>query len=66
MMEKNMSQKAKNAAANGSGKRFPPEAYDYNDDVSEETVAKMRTERGVDVSQKKWKLIDALGQVVPA
>jgi len=61
-----MAQKAKNAAANGSGKNFPPEAYDFNDDVSAETVEKIRADRGVDVSSKKWKLIDSLGQVVPA
>ena len=61
-----MAQKAKNATANGSGKNLPPEAYDYNDDVSADTVAEIRAERGVDVSEKKWKLIDSLGQVVPA
>lgn len=61
-----MAQKAKNAAANGSGKKLPPEAYDYNDDVSSDTVAQIRAERGVDVSEKKWKLIDSLGQIVPA
>ena len=61
-----MAQKAKHAAANGSGKNFPPEAYDYNDDVSAETIAEIRADRGVDVTAKKWKLIDSLGQVVPA
>lgn len=61
-----MAQKAMYAAANGSGKNLPPEAYDYNDDVSSDTVAAVRAERGVDVSNKKWKLIDSLGQVVPA
>lgn len=61
-----MAQKAKNAAANGSGKDFPLQAYDYNDDVSTATVAEIRAERGVDVSDRKWKLIDSLGQVVPA
>ncbi len=61
-----MVQKARNAAANGSGKNLPPEAYDYNDDVSSDMVAEIRAKRGVDVSSKKWKLIDSLGQVVPA
>lgn len=61
-----MAQKAKNATANGSGKNFPPEAYDYNDDVSKGTVAKIRAERGVDISAKKWKTIDSLGQIVSA
>jgi len=35
------------------------EAYDYNDDVSTDTVSEIRAERGVDISAKKWKLIDA-------
>ena len=61
-----MAQKTKSAAANGSGKKLPPEAFDYNDDVSADAVEAIRAERGVDVSEKKWKLIDALGQVVPA
>ena len=65
-MENIMAQKAMNATANGSGKNFPPEAYDYNDDVAAATVARIRAERGVDVSDAKWKLVDALGQVVPA
>jgi hypothetical protein len=61
-----MAQRATSATANGSGKNFPPEAYDYNDDLSNETLAQIRAERGVDVSAKKWKLIDSLGQVVSA
>jgi hypothetical protein len=66
LMENIMAQKARTATANGSGKDFPPQAYDYNDDVSTDTVKEIRAERGVDVSDKKWKLIDSLGQVVPA
>jgi len=61
-----MAQKTKGAAANGAGNKLPPEAFEYNDDVSTDTVEQIRAERGVDVSEKKWKLIDALGQVVPA
>ena len=61
-----MAQKMKNTVTNGSGRQFPPEAYDYNDDVTADTVKDIRESRGVDVSAKKWKIIDALGQVVPA
>lgn len=61
-----MAQKAKNTAASGSGRNFPPEAYDYNDDVSRDTVAEIRAQRGIDVSAQKWKVIDSLGQVVSA
>jgi len=42
-----------------AGKNIPPEVYDYNDDVSSDTVAEIRKDRGVDTSRKKWKLIDA-------
>lgn len=61
-----MAQRVKNTAANGNNGQFPPEAFDYNDDVSTETVTEIRATRGVDVSNGKWKVIDALGQVVPA
>lgn len=61
-----MAQKMKNTAANGSDKKFPPEAYDYNDDVTTVTVEAIREERGIDVSAEKWKTVDALGQVVSA
>ena len=61
-----MAQKALTATANRHGKTCPPEAFDYNDDVSSETVASIRAQRGVDVTAGKWKLIDALGQVVSA
>lgn len=60
-----MAKTAKNHVNDG-GQHFPPEAYEYNDDVSKETVAKIREERGIDVSDDKWKVIDSLGQVVPA
>jgi hypothetical protein len=66
LMEKIMAQKATNAANSGSGKKFPPEAYGYNDDVSSDVVETIRKKRGVDVSSEKWKVIDALGQVVSA
>lgn len=61
-----MSQKVKQFAAAGNDSQFPPEAYEYNDDVSTETVREIRVERGVDVSNPRWKTIDALGQIVSA
>lgn len=61
-----MAQKAKQPAMNGRGAQFPPEAFEYNDDVETNVVKKIRDERGVDTSAKRWRLIDGLGQVVPA
>lgn len=64
-LENNMAQK-QSKADNGPAKRFPPEAYEYNDDVSPDTVKWIRESRGVDTSDGKWKVIDALGQIVHA
>jgi hypothetical protein len=65
-MENTMAQKIRDAAKMASGKQLPPEASDYNDDVSTETVKAIRADRGVDVKTSKWRVIDALGQVVSA
>ena len=59
-----MTQRTTKAAAVGNGNQFPPEAYEYSDDVTTETVARIRDMRGVDVSQPKWKVIEAFGQIV--
>jgi hypothetical protein len=54
-------------STNGGGKTFPPEAYNYADDVTADTVAKVRAEYGVDVSnEEEWETVDGLGQVVHA
>ena len=42
------------------------DAYLYSDDVTAETVAEIRKARGIDVTAKRWKIIDAMGQVVSA
>lgn len=59
-------QKAPSGVTAGNGKGFPPEANTYNDDVSARVVKELRAERGVDVSNPRWKTIEALGQVVRA
>lgn len=45
--------------------RFPPEAYDYGDDVTPEAVALLRPD-AVDVSGDGWTMIDGFGKVVSA
>ena len=40
------------------------DAFGYNDDVTPETVDEIRRQRGVEVSQPRWKIIDAMGQIV--
>lgn len=59
-----MKQKARKPVMASNGRQFPPEAYKYDDDVSAETVTRIRETRGVDVSLPKWKVIEALGQIV--
>jgi hypothetical protein len=60
-----MAQKLVHTAA-GNGKDFPPEAYTYHDEVTPEVVRGMQEKVGIDFSAPEWKVIDALGQVVPA
>lgn len=59
-----MTQKVPSETLAGGGKQFPQEAYAYNDDVSPAVVKAIRADRGVDISQPRWKTIEALGQVV--
>ncbi len=57
------------AGSNGSAKgdeRFPKEAYDYADDVTEEAVQKLRESVGIDFSNEVWKTIDGFGRVIHA
>lgn len=63
-----MAKKAKTTIgdANGGFQSFPPEAFDYSDDVVAETVEAIREERGVDVNSGDWELVDGIGQVIYA
>lgn len=61
-----MSKKVRQPEMAGHDTRFPPEAYGYSDDVTPEVVEKIRRERGVDTSKPRWKIIDAMGQIVSA
>lgn len=61
-----MANRAKQPTMSDRGAKFPPEAFEYNDDVTTEVVKKLKAERGVDTSDKRWRVIDGFGQVVPA
>lgn len=61
-----MANRAKQPSMTSRGVQFPQEAFEYNDDVQTDVVKKIRDERGVDTSAKRWRLIDGLGQVIPA
>lgn len=42
-------------------RRFPEEAYEYQDDVTKEAVDKMRDEVEPLVKDRQWKVIDGFG-----
>ncbi|SEM41155.1 hypothetical protein SAMN05443999_1306 [Roseovarius azorensis] len=58
--------KATIGSANGGFHSFPPEAFDYSDDIVGEVVDAIRKERGVDVKNGDWELVDGIGQVIHA
>lgn len=44
------------------GRKFPAEAYEYNDDVTPEAVEKMRELAREHVETGKWEVIDGFGR----
>ena len=63
-----MAKKAKTTigSANGGFQSFPPEAFDYSDDIVAAVVESIREDRGVDVNDGDWELVDGIGQVIHA
>lgn len=45
----------------GHDRKFPAEAYEYNDDVTSESVEKVR-ERARDHMVGDWEVVDGLGR----
>ena len=45
---------------------FPPDAYDYDDDVSSKGVDAMRERAKNAISAEEWVVVDGLGAHVPA
>lgn len=48
-------------ASNGS-RRFPPEAYDYADEVTYEAAEALRKKVGIDFNSEEWEVIDGYGK----
>lgn len=42
-------------------RRFPKEAYEYQDDVTKEAVDRMRKEVAPLVKDRQWKVVDGFG-----
>lgn len=61
-----MAQKRTYPTAAGVGKKFPAEAYEYEDDVSQEAVEHLRREVGTDFSGPEWEVVDGFGRVIHA
>lgn len=59
-----MTKKTAEAADNhqGSGRKFPAEAYEYNDDVTAEAVEKVRERAREILAGGEWEVIDGLGR----
>ena len=53
-----MSTVKKTAAHNNHGRKFPPEAYEWDDDVTKEAVDKVREEVRPLIETAEWELID--------
>ena len=51
-------------ADGGAARAYPPEAYDYDDDVTPKGVAQIRERSGVDLSTRRVRLIDGFGRLI--
>lgn len=45
---------------------FPPEAFEYTDDVTPEAAAQLRDSAKKEIETDEWELIDGFGQVTSA
>jgi len=43
---------------NGHGRAFPPEAFQYNDDVTQETVKTIQEKADRIIREEEWVVID--------
>ena len=58
----NLSTVKKTAAHNNHGRKFPPEAYEWDDDVTKEAVDKVREEVRPLIETAEWEVIDGFGR----
>lgn len=54
------------AAATNGDRRFPPEAYEYDDDVTPEAVDAIRQKAAKLVEAEQWEVVDGFGANEPA
>lgn len=45
-------------SASNEPPRFPPEAYDYNDDITHVAVEKVRFKSAQRIAEEEWELVD--------
>lgn len=49
------------ASSAGDDRRFPPEAYDFADDVTPEAVEEMRQKAKSAIDADEWEIVDGFG-----
>lgn len=49
-----------------NGKQFPPEAYEFDTEVSPEAIQELREKIGIDFESDEWEVVDGFGRVLPA
>ena len=52
------------AAASNYHRKFPDEAYEFDDDVTSDAVAEMRARAKDVIDAEKWSVIDGFGRVI--
>lgn len=57
-----MSSMKKTATAGNHDRKFPPEAYEYDDDVTKEAVDKVRDDARRLIENGDWEVIDGFGR----
>lgn len=67
VLERPMGKRQSNPTVAGGNvaRAFPPEAYDYNDDVDPKVIAAMKAEIDTDYDADEWEVVDAaFGHVI--
>lgn len=57
-----MSTMKKTATEQSPDRKFPPEAYEYNDDVTKEAADKVRDDARHLIEKGDWEVIDGFGR----
>jgi hypothetical protein len=53
-------------APNVNGRKFPPEAQEYQSEVPQKEIDALKTKIGIDFSTDEWEVVDGFGQIVHA